>query len=469
MCGIAGSWQSDWNVEDALAAIAHRGPDFRGIAYAGKDNEVVHGHVRLSILDPTPRSHQPFKYRGLTLSYVGECWNYQELRRSLEHELFYEFETTGDTEVVAAALWEWGPEALKRMEGQFAFAWTTPEGSTFLARDRYGEVPLYVIESRDLLGAGGVRWASERKAFGPEEAAAAVAIPEGTVWSVDAWKPQRYYPVTEASYSRANAEPDAEGVLRRLERSVERRLQSDVPVCTLISGGIDSSLILALAQRHQPDLVAYTIVFDEESDDLREARYVAEEFGVELREVHVPQPDEALLREAIYAIEITMKAQIEIALHCLPLAERIYADGYRVVLSGEGADELFGGYGMLARKSKGDWTGARLEGVMKMARGNFVRINKAFMAHGVEARTPYMDRELVEGVLPLSRDECPEQKKLLRAAAEGILPERTRTRHKVSFQSGSGMRDYQEAALAGKQQVRYNDVARELFGGLPKG
>jgi asparagine synthase (glutamine-hydrolysing) len=251
---------------------------------------------------------------------------------------------------------------------------------------------------------------------------------------------------------------------------VTRWLQSDVPVCCLISGGVDSASILAMVKERKPDVVAYTIVFDEEAEDRKQARFIADWLGVELREVPVPVPTEADLRAAIECIEITMKAQIEIALHCLPLAERIYADGFRVVLSGEGADELFGGYGMLARRSKTHhWGEVRLEGVEKMARGNFVRINKAFMAHGVEARTPFMDKDLVEAVLPLVRDECPEQKVLLREAVRGLLPEETRLRKKVSFQSGSGMRDHFEAKLNGGQQIEYNRIARELFGGLPRG
>ncbi|HEX7088694.1 MAG TPA: asparagine synthase-related protein [Longimicrobiales bacterium] len=470
MCGIAGCWQSDWDVDAALDLIAHRGPDGRGIVRAA--GGAVHGHVRLSILDPLPRSDQPFVRGHITLSYVGECWNYRELREELAG-LGYHFETEGDTEVVAVALTEWGADALKRLEGQFAFAWTHEGlGETWLARDRFGEVPLYVLRTHgDLFNPGGFMWASERKAFGEDFAAEADPVPAGAVWRLDEPQPRFYY---ESSWAlQGPGEPDPAGVLAILERSVDRRLQADVPVCCLISGGIDSSLILSLVKQRKPDVVAYTIVFDEDSPDLAEARYVAGELDVELREVPVPRPDEAAWREAIRAIEITMKAQIEIAAHCLPLAERIYADGFRVVLSGEGADELFGGYGMLARQMgrtpKSEWGRVRLEGVEKMARGNFVRINKAFMAHGVEARTPYMDREMVEAVIPLSWTECPTQKLLLREAATGLIPERIRTRKKLSFQSGSGMRDYAEVALNGQQQLRYNQIAREVFGGLPRG
>lgn len=463
MCGIAGSWQTEWDVDEALTRLGHRGPDGRGIV---EKAGAVHGHVRLSILDPLPRSDQPFEYDGLLLSYVGECWNYRQLREELRDQ-GCAFVTEGDTEVVAAALSMWGPDALPRLEGQFAFAWTDRTG-TWLARDRFGEVPLYVLETDgDLFNPGGVMWASERKAWDAPFAAEAAAIPAGSVWRLGEG-PRTYYACSSAAQRNGHV-AGARAVREILTASVERRLQADVPVCCLLSGGVDSSSILALVKERQPDVVAYTIVFDEKADDLAQARYVADQLGVELREVPVPPPDEDALRASIASIEITMKAQIEIAMHCLPLAERIYADGFRVVLSGEGADELFGGYGMLARRRGESWPLVRLEGVEKMARGNFVRINKVFMAHGVEARTPYMDRELVEAVLPLNREECPEQKLLLREAVRGLVPEDTRVRRKVSFQTGSGMRAYMAEKLEDQQRIEYNRIARELFGGIPRG
>jgi asparagine synthase (glutamine-hydrolysing) len=451
-------------VDEALDLIAHRGPDGRGVLEAPGD--VLHGHVRLAIMDPTPRSDQPFVYNDVTLSYVGELWNYAELRDELR-SMGYVFRTTGDTEVVAAMLQSGGSDALPLMHGQFALAWTDGRtGRTTLARDRWGEVPLYVHETLgSLLEPPSIRWASERKAFGLRGSEAA-AVPAGCTWEVTR-QPRVYYD-PNVCLQRNGHRGDPDEIRALLEQGVARRLQSDVPVCCLLSGGVDSTSILALARRHQPDIVAYTIVFDEQGPDLLQARRVASEMGVELREVPVPDPSDASLRQAIEAIEITMKAQIEIALHCLPLAERIYADGFRVVLSGEGSDEIFGGYAQLQYHSKHDWQGVRLSAVRKMARGNFVRINKAFMAHGIEARTPFMDRELVEAVIPLTREECFERKKLLRDAMVGHIPEVARKREKASFQVASGMRAHMTERHEDKQQVEYNRVARELFGGLPR-
>jgi asparagine synthase (glutamine-hydrolysing) len=466
MCGIAGSWRSEWDVGAALDRIAHRGPDARAIVDVP---EVVHGHVRLSIMDPEPRSNQPFVYGGVTLAYNGELWNAPELRHQLGHELFYGFETTGDTEVVAAALAEWGTDALSRMDGQFALAWTDAEGETWLARDRWGEVPLYMLEDgdRDGLFGAGVVWASERKAFGGR-GAEAVPVPEGSYVRVATGEVGTYYGIGVPEPLRWDIRGEVEGSLRR---GTVERLQSDVPVCTLLSGGLDSSAILALVKEQVPDVVAYTAYMPgEDSPDLEAARYVADHHGVELREVQV-EPTLTAVHNAVSTVEIPMKTQVEIAVPCIRLADVISADGFKVVLSGEGADELFGGYGGLMRKATSDsnWIAARRYAFEKMARGNFVRTNKTFMAAGVEARLPFMDRGLVERVLALGLGDCPPGKKLLKEAVADIVPGRVVRRQKETFQGASGISGYLEQLLDGKQQVTYNAIARDLFGGLPRG
>lgn len=469
MCGIAGSWESDWDVNAALDAIAHRGPDARAVARPSAD--VVLGHVRLSIMDPGPRSDQPFVYGGIVLAYNGELWNAPALREELRAA--GDFETTGDTEVVAAALDAWGLDALPRLEGQFAMAWYDGESDeVYLARDRWGEVPLYMLMDGDggLLGAG-VIWASERKAFG-QRGAEAVPVPAASYVKVRTGMVRAYYGARAPEPFWA----DLPGEIRdSLHRGTAERLQSDVPVCTLLSGGLDSSAILALVKLYKPDVVAYTATYDRDSPDLEAARYVADHHGVELREVELAEPTEAqvqaAIRNAVRTIEIPMKAQVEIAMLCIPLAERIAKDGFKVVLSGEGADELFGGYGGLMRKatSDGAWVEARRYSFEKMARGNFIRTNKTFMAAGVEARLPFMDRQLVERVLDLGLSACPPGKKLLKRAVADIVPEKVVRRQKETFQGASGVSGYLAQVLDGKQAVTYNNVARDLFGGLPRG
>lgn len=465
MCGIAGSFRAEWDVDRALDKIAHRGPDGRGVAEA---RDAVFGHVRLAIQDPHPRSAQPFVYDRITLAFVGEIWNWHEVREELV-DAGYPFRTEGDTEVVAAALNRWGPSGgLQRLEGMFAMAWadSLPSRSTgvFLARDRFGKVPLYAIQETDRLG-GGVRWSSERKAFN-REAAFAEPVPPGCVWPV-LERPLPYYNLSPAP-SRLG---DPEGVRMRLARGVRDRLQADVPVCCLISGGLDSSAVLALVKEQKPDVVAYTAAYSEESPDLETSRRLCAHLKIPLREVWIDPPDMDALRRAVYAIEVTSKTQVEIATLCLPLAARIREDGFRVCLSGEGADELFGGYGTLARRATDDdrWRRERMEFLAKMGRSDFMRVNKAFMAHGVECRTPFLHRPLVERVLSLGVKQCPPGKKLLKRAVEDIVPQWVTSRKKLTFQGAAGVADHCDQMLRGTQRKTYNALARELFGGIPRG
>jgi Glutamine amidotransferase domain len=155
VCGIFGTFLSDASVEQGLERLRHRGPDGAGILRAG---DAVHGHVRLALLDLTSASAQPFRYRGGVLSFNGEVWNYRELRAELG-ALGHVFQTTGDREVLAVALSEWDTDALPRLDGMFAFAWSDGRAD-WLCRDRFGKIPLYVLRrGRSYL------WSSERKAL----------------------------------------------------------------------------------------------------------------------------------------------------------------------------------------------------------------------------------------------------------------------------------------------------------------
>jgi asparagine synthase (glutamine-hydrolysing) len=457
MCGIAGSYGGGavTEIEAALDRLAHRGPDGRGIRHQGA---MTHGHVRLAVLDPTSASAQPFRRGDGVLTYNGELWNYQALRADLE-AAGERFTTTGDTEVLAAALHRWGPaEALRRFDGMFAFAWSTARGTALLARDRYGKVPLYVTRQ-----AHRFRWASERKGLPVREQRGARALPPGT------WLDLTTGRLTPFGGSAPPLPATADTVLALLRRGVTQRLQADVPLCCLISGGLDSSLILALTLEQTRDVVAYTATFDAQSPDLRAARRLCAEFGVPLREVPVAAPSVAAIHEAVRAIEIASKAQLEIALLCLPLAQQMRADGFRVCLSGEAADELFGGYGSLcikaARATDAEWTALRRAQVAKMARGNFVRCNKVFMAAGVECRLPFMEEQLVTTALAASKAACPPQKRLLKAAAAPVLPRWVISRPKETFQGGAGM-SAAVAQLIHAPQRYYNATARALYGGV---
>lgn len=442
-----------------LDQIAHRGPDGRGVA---EDHGATLGHVRLAIQDPTPASAQPFRRGDVTLTYVGELWNAVELRRDLKAQ-GEQFVTTGDTEVVAAVLDRWGPDGVEELDGMFALAWTDPDG-TWLARDRFGKVPLYWVREERLLGEWAA-WCSERKGLGPYSVDAA-AVPPGVTLGASGQPMRDWY----GGPGQTGGWPETcpESVRAMLTCGVQRRLVSDVPVCCLISGGLDSALILRLVREQMPDVVAYHAYRDSASPDLTAARQLAAEWDVTLIEVPVRDPDLADVEEAVRAVEVPMKAQIEIALLCLPLAHQIREDGFRVVLSGESADEVFGGYGNLARKSGSDeeWRAARIASVQKMARGNFCRVNKVFMAHGVEGRLPFMERNLVERVLALGVKDCPPGKGLLKEAARGLVPDWVIKREKETFQGAGGMISAC-ASLFPSPIKAYNEIARKQFGHVP--
>lgn len=432
-----------------LDRISHRGPDGRGI-------KGMHGHVRLSLVDLSDASAQPFELCGSILSFNGEIWNHNELRKELQ-QAGVVFRTTGDTEVLAAMLDRYGISCLNRLDGMFAFSWTSRHGESWVVRDSFGKVPMYVAKTKH-----GFMWASERKAF--TWMVVPLAIPPGHAFCVDSGKWLKWY-------SLPSPEPTSSiDVLKMLDDGVKKRLSADAPVCCLISGGLDSSLVLALAKRQNKNVVAYTAYYNDQSDDLKSAIRICDELGVDLVKVKVKVDTHELL-DAILSIEIASKAQIEIAVLCLPLAERIRADGFKACLSGEAADELFGGYGNFCIKASGvDDAGVvelRKELLAKMSRGNFIRCNKVFMAKSIECRLPFMEQRLVERTIQLGKKESPVNKKLLKAAAVGILPNWVINRKKDTFQGGSGVAD-KVAAIIRNPKLFYNSESRKLFGYIPK-
>lgn len=426
MCGLVGAFDLPaFDVAAGIERIRHRGPDGSGVIDAGPAR---HGHVRLSLVDLSAASDQPFRYGDAVLTFNGEIWNFREVRAELE-ALGRSFKTTGDTEVLAAALDHWGIDgALPRLEGMFAFVWSKGDQHV-MARDRFGEIPLYVARR-----GGGFAWASERKGLGRELPAA--PMPPGSILDLTTGRLRQWYSLPDRALGNRT-------LTMLLRDGVASRIVADAPLCVLISGGLDSSLVLSMAREIKPDVVAYTAVLDPASLDLKAARRLCGELGVHLIEVPVSRPSPQALEAAALAIEIPSKAQVEIAALCIPLAQAIGSDGFKACLSGEAADELFGGYGNMcikgARADDAGWRDIRLAAVSKMARGNFVRCNKAFMAAGVECRLPFIETSLVETALSMTKAECPPGKKALKAASAGVVPDWIIKRTKETFQGGAGM------------------------------
>jgi len=375
VCGIAGCYQQadGHKLTDIMTdRIAHRGPDATGIwAFEDERVTVQLGHRRLSIIDLSAAADQPLSKGGLTLAYNGELYNYKELRTELAGR-GVSFITTSDTEVVLEAWRMWGPAALPRFRGMFAFALADEKtGELVLARDPFGIKPLYFLRRGT-----GVMFASELKALVAAVGGELRIDPGAMVASMlYYWVPEQWCAVAEVSKlpggSWARFRPDgqvhvqhywqiaavaqqaAEGPApdlgRVIEESVAAHLVADVPVSSFLSGGLDSSIVTVLAHQAAQEIDAYTITFRPEDqkleampDDAIYARKVAARYGVQLHEIEISPDIVDFLPRMVDALDepIGDPAAINTLLMCQAARER----GVKVILSGMGADELFGGY-----------------------------------------------------------------------------------------------------------------------------
>lgn len=436
MCGIVGGFTPA--IEAGVNALTHRGPDAQACLQVGT---LIFGHTRLAILDLDARSNQPFQRDGLTLVYNGELWNYQALRAELQ-ALGQTFTTTGDTEVFAAALAQWGVDALPKFDGMFACAWTSDGGTLYLARDRFGEIPLHIAKQKPFLFASELKALLALKAH-PQSFA---DLPPGhyAIVTAQAIQVKPYYdaPLDPSQDTRPQA---SARLFELLGDGALNRTIADVPVCTLLSGGIDSAAVAYFLAQRLPNLVAYTAVHDLKSSDLKNARLTAQALGIELREIPIPTPTAQDLGRVIQCIEMPYKAQIEIGWACLCLAEVMHADGFKVTFSGEGSDELWASYGFAYHALKTqDWHQYRKDLFLTQARKNFVRCNKIFMAHSIECRLPFLHTPLVEYALSLRADAVQNGKSKPKAVMQegftGVLPYSVTHRAKVAFQDGLGLK-----------------------------
>jgi asparagine synthase (glutamine-hydrolysing) len=375
VCGIAGCYQQadGQKLVDIMSdRIAHRGPDASGTWSHDDDRVAVElGHRRLSIIDLSAAADQPLSKHGMTLIYNGELYNYRALRAELIAR-GARFATSSDTEVVLEAWRAWGPQALRRFRGMFAFALLDEgTGDLVLARDPLGIKPLYYLPRN-----AGVIFASELKALvaavGSElriEPGALVAsmlyywLPErrcaidrvqklpGGSWA--RFRPdgsfgvEHYWRAAEVAAEAAAGPPADLGAV--IEESVTAHLVSDVPVSSFLSGGLDSSIVTVLAHQADADIDAYTITFRPEDqrleampDDAIYARKVAARYGIDLHEIEISPDIVELLPRIVDVLDepIGDPAAINTLLMCEAARER----RVKVILSGMGADELFGGY-----------------------------------------------------------------------------------------------------------------------------
>jgi asparagine synthase (glutamine-hydrolysing) len=375
VCGIAGCYQQadGRKLADVMTdRITHRGPDAGGV-WSHEDERVsLHlGHRRLSIIDLSTAADQPMRKGNLALIYNGELYNYKELRAELQ-AVGATFVTSSDTEVVLEGWRHWGPAAFDKFRGMFALAIAdTATGELVLARDPLGIKPLFYTERGD-----GIVFASELKAIisalGTElriEPGALVAsmlyywvpeqrcaiegvrkLPAGTwarIWPGGKLEVRQYWHVRDAAAAGAGKPPaDLKSVI---EESVRAHLIADVPVSSFLSGGLDSSIITVLAHQDSSAVDAYTITFRPEDqkleampDDAIYARKVARQFGIDLHEIEISPDIVDLLPRMVDILDEPIGDPA--AINTLLMCEAAREHGVKVLLSGMGADELFGGY-----------------------------------------------------------------------------------------------------------------------------
>ena len=438
MCGIAGTIGiSDRAVvEQMLEQLRHRGPDDGG-TYTAPDG--VLGHRRLSIVD-VGGGHQPIVDASGRRAIVanGEIYNAAELRSGLGDK--HEFSSRSDSEVALHLHTDAGAASAGQLDGMFAIA-IAHDDCVLLMRDPVGIKPLYLGSYDD-----GTVFASELKVlpFGTTDVA---ALPPGCVWSAPAGV-QRYHDLDDPEPIGGTLDEHAARVRSMLERSVGRRLMADVPVGAFLSGGLDSSAIAAIARGKVDRLHTFSVGL-EGSDDLAAARVVAEHLDTDHHELVIrPEQIIAELADIVAALESFDQDLVRSAVPTWFCA-RLAADHVKVILTGEGADELFGGYRYhrdVLRDGGPEALRAELHrSVTALHDVNLQRVDRMTMAHSVEGRVPFLDLDMIEVGLSvpvehrLPRDGP--EKLVLRRAVADLLPAEVVWRTKAQFDEGTGIAD----------------------------
>ena len=470
MCGIVGIFnigeQTPELRQKALRMsqkIRHRGPDWSGI-YTGPS--AILCHERLSIVDPESGRQPLFAPdKKQVLAVNGEIYNHTSIRQSTSD---YQYQTGSDCEVILALYREWKANGassfvplLERLSGIFAFAlYDVEDGSFLIARDPIGVIPLYIGYDKD----GKVYVASELKALEGQCDRYEPFLPGHYYWSREAdkgmqrwftrgWMQGETVPKEELSYGDA-----VEEVRLGLMSAVKRQLMSDVPYGVLLSGGLDSSVISAIAARYAshrvendgateawwPRLHSFAVGL-KGAPDLAKAKLVAERIGTVHHEINYTiQEGLDAIRDVIYFIETYDVTTVRASTPMYLLARVIKSMGIKMVLSGEGADEIFGGYLYFHKApTPEEFHKETVRKLSKLHLYDCLRANKSLSAWGVEGRVPFLDKEFLDVAMTLdpSYKMCPGkeiEKKVVRDAFSDMLPEEIAWRQKEQFSDGVG-------------------------------
>ncbi|CAI8393991.1 MAG: asparagine synthase B [Flavobacteriaceae bacterium] len=458
MCGIVCAFdlkQSSEKLRPELLEMSknlrHRGPDWSGIY---SSDQAILVHERLAIVDPTSGKQPLISPSGnLVLAANGEIYNHRELRAPYESS--YQFKTQSDCEVILALYENEGPSFVEKLNGIFAFAiFDESNNEFFIARDHMGIIPLYMGWDGD----GTFYVASELKAL--EGVCSKIELfPPGHYFHSGDSEPTAWYTPDWKEFDNVkNNMTSIEDLHDALSAAVHRQLMSDVPYGVLLSGGLDSSITSALAKKYAahrvetddqqaawwPQLHSFSVGL-EGSPDLAAAQEVAKHIGTIHHEIKFTiQEGLDAIREVIYHLETYDITTIRASTPMYLMARAIKALGIKMVLSGEGADELFGGYLYFHKapneKEFHEETVRKLE---KLHQYDCLRANKSLAAWGIEGRVPFLDKEFIEVAMRLNpKDKMITsdrmEKWVLRKAFENYLPESVAWRQKEQFSDGVG-------------------------------
>jgi asparagine synthase (glutamine-hydrolysing) len=458
MCGIIGVFDLKQDYKELRPGvlvmskkIRHRGPDWSGIYCS--DNAIL-AHERLAIVDPVSGAQPLISEEGnLILTVNGEIYNHLELRKQLKQE--YHFKTKSECEVILALYREKGVDFINDLSGIFAFALYDKLNDAYLiARDHMGIVPLYKGWDKQ----GNFYVASELKALEGVCPRIEVFPPGHYLYSKDGTETEWYKPEWVKYDAVKDNISNMVELRKALEDSVHRQLMSDVPYGVLLSGGLDSSIISAIARKFSamriesqdlkeawwPRLHSFAVGL-KGSPDLAAAQKVADHIGTVHHEVMFSiQEGLDALSDVIYHLETYDVTTIRASTPMYLLARVIKSMGVKMVLSGEGADEIFGGY--LYFHKAPDAKSFHEETVRKLGKLHLydcLRANKSLAAWGIEGRVPFLDKEFLDIAMKINpRDKMATdgrmEKWILRKAFEDILPERVAWRQKEQFSDGVG-------------------------------
>ncbi|UKK49745.1 asparagine synthase B [Prevotella sp. E9-3] len=443
--------------------IRHRGPDWSGI-YTGES--AILAHERLSIVDPESGGQPLYSPdRKQVLAVNGEIYNHQEIRRRFAGK--YEFQTGSDCEVILALYKEWRQQSsslgdgvgldsfLEQLNGIFAFALYDEERDAFLiARDPIGVIPLYIGYDSD----GTVYVASELKALEGQCERYEPFLPGHYLWSPSV-ECKRYYHRDWMEYDAVKDNPaSVEAIHDALEDAVKRQLMSDVPYGVLLSGGLDSSVISAIAEKYSemrieddsktkaywPRLHSFAVGL-KGAPDLAKAKLVADHIGTVHHEINYTiQEGLDAIRDVIYFIETYDVTTVRASTPMYLLARVIKSMGIKMVLSGEGADEIFGGYLYFHKAPNAkEFHEETVRKLSKLHLYDCLRANKSLSAWGVEGRVPFLDKEFLDVAMRTNPEAkmCPGktmEKRIVREAFADMLPDEVVWRQKEQFSDGVG-------------------------------